>query len=77
MLIISVYDKGAGIDPQVLPQLQQRLKDEGQRSGADLSGIGLVNIQARIRHRFGSAYGIHVQSEADGGTTVTLLLPRE
>ena len=77
MLIISVYDNGAGMDPQVLSQLQQRLKDEGQRSGADLSGIGLVNIQARIRHRFGSAYGIHVQSEADGGTTVTLLLPRE
>ncbi|MDR0951475.1 MAG: histidine kinase [Oscillospiraceae bacterium] len=76
-LIISVYDNGSGIEPEVLSLLEERLSTaEQQGDDASSSGIALVNIQARIRHKFGGAYGIHVQSEIDGGTAVTLILPR-
>lgn len=77
-LIIAVHDNGAGIEPAVLSQLQKRLNcDEGQEDEvAHTGGIGLTNIQARIRHKFGNSYGITVQSKVGAGTTVTMLLPR-
>lgn len=40
------------------------------------SGIGLINIQKRIRFQFGSPYGITLSSEEGSGTTVTLSIPR-
>lgn len=39
------------------------------------SGIGLKNVQERIRLYFGPQYGVSIQSEPDEGTTVTLHLP--
>lgn len=39
------------------------------------TGYGLLNVQARIRLTFGDAYGLHIDSEAGRGTTVTILHP--
>jgi len=76
-LILSIHDNGAGMDPQILLHLQERLNDvDKQIETGGESGIGLVNIQSRIQHRFGQDYGIHVYSEIGKGTTVTLCLPR-
>lgn len=37
--------------------------------------IGMYNVQQRIVRMFGPPYGLNVESEVGGGTTVTVLLP--
>ena len=39
------------------------------------SGIGLWNVNERVKLYFGGAYGLRIQSEPDEGTAVTLHLP--
>lgn len=40
-----------------------------------LSGIGIGNIQERIRLMYGEDYSMDIQSVVGTGTIVTLLLP--
>ena len=47
----------------------------GNREEAEI--FGLYNVNERIRLKFGQRYGIHIDSEYNRGTTVTVLLPME
>jgi len=77
-LVISVKDNGAGMSAVTLQQLQARLDNCELEKNTDYqtSGIGLVNIQKRIRFQFGNPYGITLSSGVGSGTTVTLSIPR-
>lgn len=44
-------------------------------SNKKLSGIGIANIQERIRLMYGDKYSMKIQSEVEKGTIVTLFLP--
>ena len=37
--------------------------------------IGMINVNQRIRLFYGSEYGIHVKSQQDRGTEITITLP--
>ena len=39
------------------------------------SGVGLVNVDSRLKLYFGEAYGLSIASAVDVGTTVTLKIP--
>ena len=39
------------------------------------SGVGLKNVNERIKLYFGDQYGVLIESEPDVGTCITLLLP--
>ena len=39
------------------------------------SGVGLVNINSRIKILFGKEYGLIVKSEPDEGTRVSICIP--
>lgn len=39
------------------------------------SGVGLVNVNNRIKILFGERYGLHIESELDEGTVVTIKIP--
>ena len=39
------------------------------------SGVGLVNVNNRLRLLFGEPYGLQIESELDEGTTVTVIIP--
>ena len=41
------------------------------------SGIGLENIDQRIKLLYGEKYGLTVDSRVNEGTTVRLLLPKQ
>ncbi|MGO4539023.1 histidine kinase [Paenibacillus sp. 2TAB19] len=70
-LYISVTDNGPGMEEQLVSKLfSGEVKTKG-------SGLGLKNIEDRIKLLYGDAYGIHVESKVNGGTTVTLRLPYE
>ena len=67
-LTITISDNGLGMPPDVVERLLTAPPQPG-------SGIGLRNVQERIRLYFGPDYGVTIQSEPDEGTVVTLRLP--
>lgn len=70
-IILSVTDNGIGMCAEEVSRL---LTDE-QRVHKHGSGVGLVNVNNRIKIVFGKEYGIVVESEPDEGTTVSICIP--
>ncbi len=72
-LIADVTDNGIGIPPdKVSKLLDEKYADKGFSKG---SGIGLFNVDKRIRLTFGKKYGLEIISEPDEGTTVRVRTP--
>lgn len=40
------------------------------------SGIGVRNVDERIKLIFGNAYGVVITSELDEGTTASIIIPK-
>ncbi|WP_248923867.1 sensor histidine kinase [Paenibacillus hamazuiensis] len=71
-VIVEITDDGVGMD---LSEWNSPLSG-GRLSGREESnGIGLENIQQRIKLHFGEKYGIKLQSGKNRGTKVTIHLP--
>jgi two-component system sensor histidine kinase YesM len=71
-LVVKVQDNGWGMSPEVLKRVTDSLGCSGQHAE---SGIGLQNVNERIRLRFGAEYGLSIQSALDEGTVITIRLP--
>jgi two-component system, LytTR family, sensor kinase len=64
--------------------VELRITDDGPGfAGADVAlegggsgGVGLANVDGRLRHTFGESYGLVVRSEVGEGTTVVLTVPK-
>ena len=70
---IKVKDNGVGMPPDVLSTI---LDKESERNHiSDGNGIGLINIDERIKLSYGDEYGLSIESELDEGTTVTITIP--
>jgi len=68
-LLVSVSDNGPGMTETFLEQLSRgEVKPKG-------TGIGLSNIDDRIKMLYGDEYGINIESKSGQGTKVTLILP--
>ncbi|MCR4755794.1 MAG: sensor histidine kinase [Lachnospiraceae bacterium] len=86
-IYLYVEDNGIGMTEERLKELSDKLGttksfatlDSATPSVANTSDkdamFGLSNVDERIRLKFGSRYGIHIDSVYGEGTTVTLLLP--
>ncbi|MBQ7371121.1 MAG: sensor histidine kinase [Blautia sp.] len=78
MLILCVEDNGVGIPPEKLKKLRDQLKEKpefinlGQRSG---SGIGIQNINIRIRLYYGEPYGLFLDEQPEHGTRISIRIP--
>jgi two-component system, sensor histidine kinase YesM len=67
--VISVIDDGPGMDDEFIRNLQSGVyRTKG-------TGLGIRNINNRLKMLFGAAYGIEVRSELGAGTTVMLTIP--
>lgn len=64
-----VSDNGAGMTAE---QCENILRKER----SDSSGIGIKNVNDRIKIFFGEEYGIRIESEQDVGTTIIIRFPR-
>lgn len=71
-LMIRIADNGVGIPPKTLKEL---LAGESRPSKSRFSGIGVSNVEERIKLFFGEQYGIHMESVPYLFTTIELLLP--
>jgi two-component system sensor histidine kinase YesM len=63
---LAVRDDGAGMDRDTLERVRRRL---------DPGGVGIRNVDERIKLYFGNEYGLEFESREDEGTTVFIHLP--
>ena len=62
---LRVCDDGIGMDPERVPAVL---------AGAG-GGIGLSNVDARLRATFGQRYALRIESEPGSGTTAVMTVP--
>ena len=71
---IIVRDNGIGIDEETRASLLS--KDSRKKHvSSDSNGIGLANIDERLKLSYGGSYGLVIKSELDEGTTVIITIP--
>ncbi len=66
--VITVEDDGPGMDPEFAAAV---LAGRGSPSG-----LGLVNVDRRLRTVYGAGYGLVIETATGAGTRVLLRLPR-
>lgn len=69
-IVYTIQDNGRGMSEETISQL---LKAETSEAG--FNGIGLRNVNERIKNYFGEQYGLSVSSEISQGTTITIEIP--
>lgn len=69
-IVIEVLDDGLGMSEERLKQVTA-----GRIASSKGSGVGVMNVQERIRLFYGQPYGLHFESELEEGTTVTIRFP--
>ncbi|MEV4008147.1 histidine kinase [Actinomadura sp. NPDC049753] len=72
--VISVEDDGIGMDPEDVRRLLSGERPEP--SADDAAGIGLANVDARLRQVYGDEYGLAVETGPGAGTKVTVRVPK-
>ena len=71
-LYFSVIDNGLGMTEEQVGNLFTGASHVDSKRG---SGIGVKNVNERIKLYFGDKYGLSIESEPDEGTTVKIHLP--
>ena len=72
---IQIIDEGRGMDEAGLARLHRQIAGQEPAPAASGNGIGLGNVQTRIRMAFGEDYGLQVASQPGRGTKVSVTLP--
>jgi len=62
---VAVEDNGSGIPENRLRAIRER----------SVHGVGIHNLDERLKLEYGPGYGVTIESEPDKGTTVVILLP--
>ncbi|WP_411169844.1 sensor histidine kinase [Clostridium sp. MB05] len=68
---IEIYDNGVGIEEETL----EKVKEKKESKNEHFSGIGINNVDSRIKLIYGDEYGIEIKSKLNKGTTVTIIIP--
>ena len=69
-LIIEVIDNGSGMDEETAQALLTR------ETRGKMTGIGIYNVNRRIKLTFGDEYGLEIESTKGRGTKVMIRLPK-
>ena len=73
---IVIEDDGMGIPPEKLESLQDMLREKEAENREEVGdGIGIRNVQMRIRNYYGPPYGIILESREGCGTKIRIILP--
>ncbi|WP_424214747.1 sensor histidine kinase [Streptomyces sp. BI20] len=68
--VFTIEDDGVGMDPA---RLRRILAGEERGSG---SGVGLPNVDERLRQTFGDEHGLVIETGPGAGTKVTVRVPK-
>jgi two-component system LytT family sensor kinase len=69
---ISVEDDGVGMDPARL----EEILSGGRGRSARGAGIGLANVDERLRAVYGDEYGLMIETGPGAGTRVSMRIPK-
>lgn len=72
---IIVSDNGKGMDSQTLENIRKKISSVNGVTGTTNSGIGIMNVDRRIKLHFGDEYGLSISSCPGMGTDVELFFP--
>jgi two-component system sensor histidine kinase YesM len=83
-LIFVIEDNAKGMNKEALEALREKVyglqysdKASATLDSPDMrSGIGLVNVNKRIKIKFGNQYGLVIDSVENEGTSIKVLLPK-
>lgn len=70
-IFLEIQDNGLGMPEEEAEKLLLESHRERKRG----SGVGLINVHSRIALRFGSEYGLMIESHPDEGMLVKIHLP--
>ena len=73
--IIEITDAGRGMSDEEVRRLYQKISGEIDSGGGSGNGIGLKNVQDRIKMSFGPEYGIEISSKLGCFTKVRVRVP--
>ena len=68
-VVFTVADNGVGMD-------QAQIEAILSKERSDHTGIGIKNVNDRLKIYFGEGYGITIRSEPDEGAVVTIRMPQ-
>ena len=68
--VLQVIDDGVGMDADTLAHIYDRHKVNYHSNG-----VGVYNVQKRLKLYYGDGYGITYESEKGKGTTATITIP--
>ncbi|MGB5824372.1 MAG: sensor histidine kinase [Proteocatella sp.] len=68
-IIIEIIDDGIGMDETTLGNILKK------KPSTTKNGVGIYNVNKRIKLQYGEAYGLHYESRLNEGTRVILKLP--
>lgn len=75
-LLIEIIDNGKGIPAEVLAKLNGEIGEaEAMKPPAGTKGVGLRNVNERLRLYFGQGYQLKIVSGPETGTRITLRHP--
>lgn len=76
-VIIRVRDNGGGIPEERMKQIQAVLNEQNEAaiSNTHRKGIGLVNVNRRLKLCFGERYGLEIGNDSGSGTEVMIRIP--
>ncbi len=76
-LVLTVFDNGVGLDEDACERWNRRFQENppgGFSEENDEDGIGLLNVNSRIKNFYGAEYGVTISSKKGEYTEVTLRL---
>ncbi len=74
-LFLTVEDNGAGMTKEELEQLTASISAKPDPNS--MNGIGVSNVDTRLKFQYGEGYGLTYESAPDQYTRVTIHIPRE
>jgi two-component system sensor histidine kinase YesM len=76
-IVFTITDNGVGMSEETLEELRVSVNGVVAEADGKRKGIGFRNVHERIRLRYGSRYGLSIDSAPGQGTKVTIRLPYE
>jgi two-component system sensor histidine kinase YesM len=73
--LIEITDMGRGMSEEEVARLYLKINGEIETSGGAGNGIGLKNVQDRIKMGYGDEYGINIVSRKDIYTKIIIRIP--
>jgi len=74
---VEIMDNGVGMDDETLKSAFAERPQQNEKTEPTKMHIGIRNVDERIKHRYGSSFGISITSQYGSGTTVSVLVPED